>query len=118
MRYFRCVLFFVISISVFAQQAERAARQSTQYTCHTRRSDAGTLTSLSEHYVVGLQMALYAISEYPPQSPADVANLQFVYSDADPTKASQVTMTLTNQITALNNTQSIQQQAKAVLRNK
>lgn len=53
---------------------------------------------------------------------ADVQNLQFCYdgncSPADPTLASQVTIIVTNQVTALNNTQSIQQQAKAVLRNK
>lgn len=47
-----------------------------------------------------------------------VADLQLSYNNADPTQASQVTMTLTNQAAALNNTQTIQQEAKAVLRNK
>lgn len=53
---------------------------------------------------------------------ADVVNLQFCYdgncSPADPTLASQVTITVTNQARALNKTQTIEQEAKAVLRNK
>ncbi|OGD84555.1 hypothetical protein A2696_02000 [Candidatus Curtissbacteria bacterium RIFCSPHIGHO2_01_FULL_41_13] len=49
---------------------------------------------------------------------ADVASLQFAYNNADPTQASQVTINLTNQLKALNKTQTIAQEATAVLRNK
>ena len=53
---------------------------------------------------------------------ADVASLQFCYdgncSPADPTLASQVTITITNQTSALNKTQTVVQEAAAVLRNK
>ena len=49
---------------------------------------------------------------------ADVASLQFAYNNADPTQASQVTINLTNQLKVLNKTQTIAQEATAVLRNK
>lgn len=49
---------------------------------------------------------------------SNVISLQFSYNNADPTQASQVTINLTNQLKALNKTQTIAQEAKAVLRNK
>ena len=48
----------------------------------------------------------------------DVVSLQFAYNNVDITQASQVTITVTNQAKALNKTQTIQQEAKAILRNK
>ncbi len=48
----------------------------------------------------------------------DVVSLQFAYNNVDITQASQVTITVTNKAKALNKTQTIQQEAKAILRNK
>lgn len=72
----RYLLFFLISISVFAQQQQT----TRQYTC--RQNNAGTLTSLSENYVVGLQMGLYAWSRFQTVKPEEAVNLQKVAGGA------------------------------------
>ncbi len=72
MRYL--LLFFLISVSAFAQQLIPRQRD-----CNA--SDESTVNSLMNEDIVGLQVSLYALSAFSPKKSEDMINLQKVTSE-------------------------------------